>query len=314
MSRKRQVVTLAVLCPFLVLSLTAVLVGVLRSRKAVVVPDAPVAPSVTAALRLIAKFETAGESTSNVVGRIFDARGKTAADFRRALESLPGKTRHVWMPGTDRWFLVGHLATNRVSLAAALDELADVETAKFSLSELFASYVGTAEDVLPAFSSELKGDIVPEWFVSKEIPALDWLDTAGIDADILAPLMTDIRSKQVIRRQVLEGNMLAAAATDKPSEEKAAQKWANAYLHNPRDPMLLERLEILDRNARGFLSVGKVVQAMKCFETMILIAPGNAAAVHNFGQCLMKIGRVDLASNVLERAEVLANRVEALAK
>ena len=132
------------------------------------VDDAPVAASVTAALRLIAKLETAGTSPSNVVGRIFDARGKTADDFRRALEKLPGNSRHVWMPGADRWFIVGHLTTNGVPLAKAMEDFAALETARYSLTELFASYVGTVEEIMPAFSSDLAGEILPEWFAGVE--------------------------------------------------------------------------------------------------------------------------------------------------
>ena len=47
------------------------------------VEEAPLASSVSNALRLIAKLEVAGTSRSNVVGRLFDARGKSADDFRR---------------------------------------------------------------------------------------------------------------------------------------------------------------------------------------------------------------------------------------
>ena len=44
---------------------------------------------------------------------------------------------------------------------------------------------------------------------------------------------------------------------------------------------------------------------MKCFETMILIQPKNAAAVHNFGMCLKKLGKTEMAEQVLRRAETL---------
>ena len=267
---------------------------------------APVADCVMDALRLIAKLETAGTSPSNVVGRVFDARGKSAADFRRALEILPGRSRHVWMPGADRWFLVGHLTTNAVPLAKAMDDFAALESARYSPTELFASYVGTVEEVLPAFSTDLKGELLPEWFVSKDIPYLGWLDVRGIDPDIRGRLMGEIRSMQVVRRELLKGNMVARTATDRKGEQSACEIWARCALRNPNDPMLLERLERLDRNARGFLSVGKLLQAMKCFETIVLIQPKNAAAVHNFGMCLKKLGKTEMAEQVLKRAEVLS--------
>ena len=44
---------------------------------------------------------------------------------------------------------------------------------------------------------------------------------------------------------------------------------------------------------------------MKCYETMLLVNPNDAAAVHNFGVCLKKIGKADLAEKVLDRARKL---------
>ena len=72
--------------------------------------------------------------------------------------------------------------------------------------------------------------------------------------------------------------------------------------------MLLERIENLNRNAKGFLAVGKVLQAMKCYETIVLIRPNDAVAVHNFGMCLKKIGKLDLAEKVLAKAKKLAEK------
>ena len=62
---------------------------------------------------------------------------------------------------------------------------------------------------------------------------------------------------------------------------------------------------MLNRNARGFLEVDKVLQAMKCYETIILINPNDAVAVGNFGLCLRKLGRLDMAKEVLARAKEL---------
>ena len=118
----------------------------------------------------------------------------------------------------------------------------------------------------------------------------------------------EIRSSQVMRRELLKGNMLAAKATDKKGEEAATEAWAKVALRSPNDPMLLERIENLNRNAKGFLAVGKVLQAMKCYETIVLIRPNDAVAVHNFGMCLKKIGKLDLAEKVLAKAKKLAEK------
>ena len=235
-----------------------------------------------------------------------DVTNMTAEDFYRRLEAFAVDNVTVWMPGESHWLLVGWNGTNRVSLAAAMNVFAMDDDNATSPPEVFASYAGMIEDVLPAFGSRLEGKVVPEWFVTKEIPTLPWLDTSRIDRDILRRTLAEIRSMQVVRRLVLEGNIAARNATDKKGEEEAAAKWAKAMLRNPRDPMLLDRLDRLDRNARGFLEVGKVLQAMKCYETMILINPKDAAAVRNFGLCLRKIGRDEVAEKVLDRARELA--------
>ena len=138
MSLGRRIAAVAVVFAALAV---AVVVDWRRRTSERVLPEGPVSECVIDALRLIAKLETAGTSPSNVVGRVFDARGKTTEDFRRALENLPGHSRHVWMPGADRWFIVGHLTTNGVPLAKAMEDFAALETARYSPAELFSSFV-----------------------------------------------------------------------------------------------------------------------------------------------------------------------------
>lgn len=254
----------------------------------------------------ICELESSG---CRVSARRLNVRGLSAKDFRAELEACPGNEVHVWMPGERDWLLVSRLETNRTALAECMDRFAADTNCTASVAEVFASYAGTREDILPAFESRLKGDVLPEWFVTKDVPKLEWLDTSDIDDDILKPTMVEIRSVQVVRREILRGNMLAAKATDKKGEEAATEVWARAALRNPNDPMLLERLENLSRNAKGFLDSGQLLQAMKCYETIILIKPRDVVAVHNFGMCLKKIGKTDLAEKVLERAKRLSEQV-----
>ena len=260
------------------------------------------------ALYRISKLERA--SISDHSAKVVDVSGMSAAEFLRVLKDFPGKDVHVWMPGEKDWLLIGNLSTNAVPLAKAMEEFAADPKCMTSVAEVFASYAGTREEILPAFTSRLKGEVVPEWFVSKDVSEIKWLDTTGIDEDILKATLSEIRSAQVMRRELLKGNMLAAKATDKKGEEVATEVWAKVAIRSPNDPMLLERIDNLNRNARGFLEVGKVLQAMKCYETVVLIRPNDAVAVHNFGMCLKKIGKLDLAEKVLKRAEALASRGE----
>lgn len=245
-------------------------------------------------------------SVSDHSAKVVDVRGMTAAEFRRELETMAGKDVHVWMPGERDWLLIGNMSTNAVSLAKAMEVFAEDTNCTMSVSEIFASYAGTREDILPAFGRKLKGEVLPEWFVTKDIPEIGWLDVSGIDEDIRKTVLAEIRSKQVVRRELLRGNMLAAKAADKKDEEAATEVWAKVALRNPNDSMLLERIENLNRNAKGFLEVGKVLQAMKCYETIVLIRPSDATAIHNFGACLMKIGKRDMAEKILARAKKLS--------
>lgn len=266
-----------------------------------------VSAPVKEAMDLIEKFEGCG---GPFVSRRLDVRGLTLLQFRRQLMEFPAKEVHVWMPGEKDWLLVGRPGTNGVSLAQAMDVFAADTNCTVTVSEVFASYVGTKADVVPAFAGYLEGEVVPEWFVTKEIPALGWLDESGVDEDILKMTRQEIRSAQTIRRELLRGNMLAAKARDKKGEEEATEVWARVALRNPKDPMLLERIENLNRNAVGFIGVGKLIQALKCYETLVLIRPNDASAVHNFGLCLMKIGKRDMAEKVLKRAQDLLREQE----
>ena len=269
-------------------------------------------PAVTEATARILALEhctVGGKPGPKLDFTVGSVRGMTADAFRRKLEDFPGWKVHVWMPGEKDWVLVGQ-PNSRVSLAQVMEEFAADTNCTMSVAEVFASYAGTREDILPAFKRKLEGEVVPEWFITEKIPEIDWLDVSGIDEDILKATLSEIRSAQVMRREFLKGNMLAAKATDKKGEEAATDVWAKVAIRSPKDPMLLERIDRLNRNAKGFLEVGKPLQAMKCYETVVLIRPNDPVAIHNFGACLMKIGKRDLAEKVLKRAKKLASRGE----
>lgn len=260
---------------------------------------------VKAAVRGIYRLENAvaGKGRRRPVITPVDVAGLSAGIFRKILGKFDPVNSRLWMPGEDSWLVVEHYGTNSVSLSAAMDAAAADGDFTLPLPDVFASYAGTLEEILPAFASALEGEVVPEWFVSRDLPPLKWLDTQGVEKDILEKVLLRIGQVQRARRILLEGNMLSSSAVDRKGERAAIEKWAEARQLNPLDPMLAERLGNLDRNARGFLSVGKFLQAMKCYETMILIDPDDAVSVHNFGMCLKKVGRLDMAEKVLEKAE-----------
>lgn len=242
-----------------------------------------------------------------------DVRETTVATFRSRIRAFAFESLHLWVPEEMQWVLVGRKTPRRIKMSAMLDlfvrEQAFGDLAKgrcAALPELFASYVGGRDDIMPAFVFLNTKDFVrPENFVTREVPSFDWVSTEGMDAEIARGVLSEMRSMQIVRRIVFEGNRLAAAAVDKKGEEAATDAWARAALRNPDDLLLLERISRLERNAKGFLEVGRVLPAMKCYETIVLIRPNDPAAVHNFGMCLKKIGKLDLAEQVLARAKKL---------
>ena len=110
--------------------------------------------------------------------------------------------------------------------------------------------------------------------------------------------MREIRSMQVVRRVVVEGNMLSRQG--KP--EDAVDKWAAAVLRNPHDSMLLDRLYRLAVNAAAFEKVGNIAGAAKCYETMVSVRPTDIAALERYARCLRQLGRKDIADALELRA------------
>lgn len=292
-------------CPLLVILVSALaVVGCSRKEPS---PVRTTCAAVKASVRGIYRVENA---VTNGVARptfkTLDVAGLTAAQLKKELTAFADPaSAHLWMPGEKSWLVVQQAPGARISLAQALEAVADDAACTVSLPEVFASYVGTMADVLPAFATDLKGEVVPEWFVPEAVTAIGWIDPTDVDGDIAQSVSNEIRSMRNVRREVLKGNMAARAATDKKGEEAACEIWARAALRNPNDPLLLERIDRLETNARAFLEAGQILQAMKCFETIILIQPKHVAAVHNFGLCLKKLGKTELAEQVLKRAEVL---------
>ena len=274
-------------------------------------PPSPVrktCAAVKAAVRAIYRIESAvADGAARPSFSSIDVTGMTADALKKVLSAFSDpSSAHLWMPGEQSWIVVQHAPGVRVSLAKALDAMAGDGDCTVTLPEAFASYAGTLAEALPAFENRLEGEAVPEWLVPEAVTAIGWIDPSGVDGDIAASVSGEIRSMRNVRREVLKGNMAARAATDRKGEAAACERWARAALRNPNDPLLLERIGRLESNARAFLEAGKLLPAMKCFETIILIQPKNAAAVHNFGLCLKRLGKKDLADQVLKRAETLS--------
>lgn len=227
-----------------------------------------------------------------------DVRKLTCADFERRLKEVsPAAT--LWTPGNGDWLIVGAENGCSNTLERVMDSFAGVETV-FSFPEVFANCVGTVGEVMPAFKFLEPGDgVVPELFVSKDVPAFDWLTDGDVDADIVKSVRQEMRSMQVVRRVVLEGAMLSR----EQKEDESIAKWTNAYRRSRNDTLLLERIDHLRRNAEVFYKVGKYSMACKCYETLIRIDSNDYLAMVNLGSCLKALGRREDSEAVFKRAE-----------
>lgn len=240
---------------------------------------------------------------------LFDVRGLSARRLRAMMEDFPCEDAHLWMIGEDDWMLTGRTVPCRIRLDAMLEMFAagssmeELAAASCdSLPELFAGYAGARADVMPAFESgDIDADVRPEFFLTKEIPEIRWIDAGGADGDIGAGVMREIRSMQVVRRLVVSGNMLAVEG--KP--EEAVDRWAAAMLRNPHDTMLLDRLYRLAVNASAFEKVGNVVAAAKCYETMASVRPNDIAALRRYAACMRRLGQAEIADAAERRASEL---------
>ena len=260
--------------------------------------------------KLSVALERTGET--GVLAWRLAVKDMSAADFKTAVESFPCKSAHLWMPSVDEWVFVGRRSPRKIKLDAMMDVFsrevafeALAEAKATALSDVFASYVGDVAGLSGAFvSTNLSATVRPEFFVTKDIPPLDWVTRGDVDEDIYKATLAEIRSMQVVRRLIIEGDLIAA----ENKADDATEVWARAMLRNPRDPMLLDRLDRLSRNAESLIAVGNLAAAAKCYETMVVINPTDASAVLKYGMILRRLGMKEMADQALKRAGELRNK------
>lgn len=261
--------------------------------------------------KLSAALDRTGES--GILAWRLAVKDMSAANFKAAVESFPCESAHLWMPSAEEWVFVGRRSPRKIKLDAMMDVFsrevafeALAEAKATALSDVFANYVGNLSDVAGAFATtnNLSVTVRPEFFVTTEIPPLDWVSQGDVDEDISRRVFQEIRSMQVVRRLIIEGDLIAAEG----KADDATEVWARAMLRNPRDPMLLDRLDRLSRNAEALLAVGNVVAATKCYETMVVINPTDASAVLKYGMCLRRLGNKEMSDQVLKRAGELRKK------
>ena len=250
-----------------------------------------------------------GKSDDDTVFAWFlDVRKTTLAEFKAALDAFPFKVVHFWMPGETDWVLTGRAGKDEIELEDMLDLFVNDEAftdfaagSIDTIPEVFASFAGTRESILPAFTGNMKAIVRPEYFLTREIPDIPWIVADDIDGEVLEKTAADVRSMQVVRRNVIEGNILSSEG----HADEAVEKWRAAILRNPHDTMLLDRLYRLAVTARTFQKVGNFKAAAKSFETMISIRPTDAAAIEEYAGAMRQLGEKELAAAAFKRAKEL---------
>lgn len=244
-------------------------------------------------------------AANGLLVRLINAKDLKKAAFKEDLTTFPYASYHLWMPGEYDWLLIGREKPRKLKLNALFElftreNLFD-EFASAGLMEpadIFSSYVGTWAELKDAFGGDLTENVLPENFVTRDIPSLDWLTKGDLEADILKKFHQEVRSRQIIRREVLKGAIFARHG----DEDGALDAWSAAWRRNPNDSMLLERLYRLAVNARTFMKVGNLKGAAKCYETMIAIRPTDIPVLKAYADCLLTLGQRPLAQKVLEKA------------
>ena len=247
------------------------------------------------------------------VAVLLDVRKMTAARFKDILANIPYPKAHLWMISERDWLVTAkkeetpRLCSDILSLFSfgpAFDVFLDA--AIEAPWDLFASYAGEIGETMGAFSGDLSVEVRPEFFVARDIPEIKWLERNDVDEDIFQNILREMRSVQVVRRVILEGIMISR---EKGDTEKAMAKWASAYLRNPRDSMLLERLYTLAVNAKPFSDIGNLKGAAKCYETMISVNPRDAAAIEEYAKVTAKLGMLEISRAAKARAAELKKEV-----
>lgn len=229
-----------------------------------------------------------------------DVRKMTCAQFAKQINFL-SPTAILWMPGEGDWVITGARNGSSNTVENIVYAFAE-QDCPLSLPDLFSSYVGTMAEIRPAFAAlDADAMVLPELFVSRDLPELSWLGNGEIDEADANAVRLDIKSAMLVRRLILNANI----DSRKGKTDAALEAWAAAYKSNPHDTFLTERIEHLNQNARVFRNVSKYAMAASCFETILCINPADYVATVNFATCLQQIGRKEMAEVVFKRAEML---------
>ena len=259
--------------------------------------------------------------------KVVDARVMTVARFKALMEDfkLRNGSCRVWCFGRFDYCFTP--AVN-VSFTRLLTLFSDEKMFErfagariYTPAALFACYVGDSADILPAFADVPAYGSVMDFFTSPrvlfrppcsgalasvnvarftpfDVKFPDWIERGKTDAKMFLDFEDGYEVVQEARREALLGFDYA----DRGMATNAIACWAKAANANPRDPLLIELADALDKEARSYLALGNVNGALQCYEHRLEVFPKDVATVHNFGVCLKKAGHHKDAARVFARA------------
>ena len=256
-----------------------------------------------------------------------DARVMTVARFKAHLEAFKRRqgSYRLWCFGRFDYCLTPSV---KVDFGNVLARFADEKLfARFAAARLyspaalFACYMGDAAEIDPAFAEVPAYGGLRDFFTAPRVlfrPVLDgalapvdaarftpfdvkfpkWIERGSADAAMFLDFEDRYETAQEARREALLGFGYA----EKGMPTNAIACWAKAAKASPRDPLLMELADALDKEARSHLAIGNVNGALHCYEHRIEVFPTDVAAIHNFGVCLKKAGHPGMAARVFARA------------
>ena len=256
-----------------------------------------------------------------------DARVMTVARFKALLEDFKSRNGscRVWCFGRFDYCLTPavNVSFSRLLALFSDDRMFERFAAAriYTPAALFACYVGDAADILPAFADVPAYGSLTGFFTSPRVlfrPSCtgalasvnvarftpfdvkfpDWIERGKADANMFLDFEDGFEVVQEARREALLGFDYA----DSGMATNAIACWARAANANPRDPLLIELADALDKEARSYLSIGNVNGALQCYEHRLEVFPKDVVTVYNFGVCLKRAGHHKLAVRVFERA------------
>jgi len=279
-------------------------------------------PSVADWRRLSRRLSEGGLAALHLDARLLSrARLKgLLADFREVFAHY-----RVWCTGRYDYVLTsgGDVPAEETFALFERTEAFDAFASAGAVSpvNVFACYVGTDFEVEPGllevpafgrlravwsaprfvFADEPTGALArvsPAGLVPYAVPRSDWFRRGNAERPVYDALTNAVLRVQGARRELLLGFESADAGVS----TNAITHWSAAAKENPSDPLLLGLADALDIEGRRYLRIGNVGGAMRCYENRLLIRPDDVAAVHNFGVCLKKNGRHDMAAAVFAKA------------